>query len=157
LEVLTTSAAGKIHVFDAKGKESDTLDAGIYANMVRVFRLPGESADSIVVVGGGVGNAQMAALSGQGDVAWRANLPDSVKHCDSLAFAPGTTWAAVGCTGGLVCVIDLRTGEMIAAASHQGRTPQVAWAGTDGKPILVAATGNILNAWRVKPRDAESK
>jgi thiol-disulfide isomerase/thioredoxin len=154
LEVLTTSAVGQVHVFDAKGKDLDTFDPGIYANMLRVFRLPGQSAHSLFVAGGGVGKTQMAALSGKGDALWHADLPESVKHCESLAFAAGTTWAAVGCGGGLVCVIDVRTGEMIAAASQQGMSPQVAWVTADDKPVLVAATGSALNAWRIRPKDA---
>ena len=154
LEVLTTSAAGKVHVFDGKGTELDTLEPGIYANMVRVFRLPGESADAVLVVGGGVGHAQMAAMTGKGDVLWQSDLPDNVTHCDSLACASGTTWAALGCRGGLVCVIDVRTGEMIGAASHQGAMPQVGWAPTDEQPLLVAATRGALTAWRVKPKDS---
>lgn len=154
LEVITTSAAGKVHVFDAKGEDVNTLDPGIYANMVRVFRLPGESGDFAFVVGGGLGKVQMTALNGKGDSLWHADLPDSAKHCDSLAIAPGATWAALGCRGGLVCVIDVRTGEMIGAVSHQGMTPQVAWVDSDGKPLLVAATGSALNAWHIKPKEA---
>lgn len=154
VEVVTTSAAGKVHVFDGKGMELDTLEPGIYANMVRAFRLPGESADGVLVVGGGVGQAQMAAISGKGDLLWQPDLPDKVTHCDSLAFAPGTTWAALGCRGGLVCMIDVSTGEIIGAASHQGMMPQVAWAPTDDQPLLLAATRGALKAWRVKPKDS---
>lgn len=149
-EVVSTSAAGKVHVFDAAGKELNTLDPGIYANMVRVARLPGEPADSLLVAGGGPAGVQMAAMSGEGVALWHADLPNGVKHCESMACAPGTTWAAVGCHGGLVCVIDIRTGEMIAAASHQGMTPDVAWIAADDGPLLLAATGSALTAWHVK-------
>ncbi|HET6879927.1 MAG TPA: DUF2092 domain-containing protein [Pirellulales bacterium] len=154
MEVITTSAAGKIHVFDAQGKDIDTLDPGMYANMVRTFRLPGESADGVLIVGGGVGQSQMSALNGKGEQLWQTALPDSVKSCDSLAFAAGSIWAALGCRGGLVCVIDVRTGEMVAAATGQGTTPQVAWTTTEGKPLLIAATGSALRAWHVQPKGA---
>lgn len=157
MEVISTSAAGKVHVFDAQGKNLDELDPGIYANMVRAFRLPGESADSLLVVGGGVEKLQMAAMSGQGDVLWRADLPETAKHCGSLAFATGTTWAAIGCQGGLICVIDVRTGAMVGAASRQGLSPEVAWITADGKPLLVAATRRSLNAWHINAKDAAEK
>lgn len=70
-----------------------------------------------------------------------------------MAFAPGTTWAALGCRGGLVCVIDVRTGEIIGTVSRQGEMPQVTWGATDDEPLLVTATRNALTAWRVKPKD----
>jgi hypothetical protein len=157
LEVISTSNSGDVRVFNNQGKESKRLDPDIYANMVRVFRLPGESADSLIVVGTGEGKTQMAALNGNGDVLWRADLPDGVTQCNSLVWAPGTTWAALGCLGGLVCVIDVRSGEMIGAASHQGTTPQVAWVTADGKPLLVAASGTALSAWHIKPKDGGGK
>lgn len=97
----------------------------------------------------------MAALSAKGDVLWRSDLPHNVTHCDSLAIAPCTTWAAVGCRGGLVCVNDVRGGEIIGSASNQGTTPEVMWASHNGKPLLLTASRGALTAWHVKPKETD--
>ncbi len=54
-------------------------------------------------------------------------------------------------------MIEVRTGEMLGAASRQGRAPQVAWAGTDGKPLLIATTGTTLHGWSVNLKTLVSR
>lgn len=151
LEVVTTSAAGQVHRFDANGKALKSFDPGIYANMVRVFRLPDATADSVLVIGSAApGGAEVVALNGNGEQLWHQGLPDGVKHCDSLAVAPGSTWAAATFRDGSIFVIDTQTGKIIAAGPKQGRTSEGAWISTDGNPLLVIASNGSLSAWQVK-------
>lgn len=152
-EVVSTSAAGRVHVFGPDGEDRATLDAGVYANMVRSFRLPAGSADGMLVIGSGAAGAgaKMVAMNGQGERLWLADLPAGVVHCDSLAVSPDSKWAAAGCRGGTVCVVELSTGKIIGTAAEQGLTPQVAWASAGDSPILLVATGRALDEWRVKP------
>jgi thiol-disulfide isomerase/thioredoxin len=153
-EVVTTSAVGKVHVFAPDGKSLRTLDAGLYANMIRTAPgRPARSGDSLLVIGSGRSGEAMVALAGTGTMRWTLELPTGVVHCDSLAVAPDGAWAAAGLRGGRVCVIDLQRGTIAAQAVGQGDTPEVAWlAGAEpSKPLLVVATGRALNAFRVKP------
>jgi hypothetical protein len=158
-QVVTTSAAGKVHVFDGGGKQSKDLDAGCYANMVRIGKLSEKDKAAMIVVAGsalgGAGNQKTAILtsmSGQGDKKWSLELPaGSPPHVDSAQLAPGKPWLAVGMRGGQVHVVDLEKGEIIASANDQGMTPEVGWAsGKDpGAPLLLVATSSKLNAFRV--------
>jgi len=151
LEVITTSAAGKVHQFDGQGTARQTLDPGIYGNMVRVVRLPDATADIALVIGSHAGkHAQMVALNGDGEKLWQLDFQDGAKHCDSLAIAPGSTWAAAVFRDGYVCVIDLKAGKILAVGPKQGKTAEVAWTATDASPLLVIASNDSLTAWQVK-------
>lgn len=155
IEVVTTSASGQVHLFDADGQQLKELDCSIYANMVRVGRVAeDDDADTIFVVGTGDNNEQLVALDGAGTELWAVDLPDDTNHCDSMAIARGTAWAAVGLRGGLVIVVDLLQGTIIARAVRQGQSPQVNWATdpADDSPLLLVATGRSLDAHHVKPQ-----
>ena len=158
-QVVTTSAAGKIHVFDGAGKQIKDLDAGCYANMVRVGKLSEKDKAAMIIVAGsaldGGGNQKteiLTGMSGQGDKKWSLELPaGSPPHVDSAQLASGKPWLAVGMRGGQVHVVDIEKGEIIASANDQGMTPEVGWVnGKDpGAPLLLVATGSKLNAFRV--------
>ena len=163
-QVVTTSAAGQVHVFGSDGKKRKDLDAGCYANMVRVGKLSEkDKAATILVVGpalDGGANAKtviLTALSGDGAKKWSQELPAGTPpHVDSADMAPGKPWLAVGMRGGKVHVVDLEKGEIIASVSDQGMAPEVGWATSkdSGAPLLLVATGGSkLNAFRVaKPK-----
>jgi outer membrane protein assembly factor BamB len=152
LEVLTTSSAGKVHVFDADGQKLATFDPGTNANMVRVFRLPGEPADNILVVGADSRDAQMVALNAKGDRLWRTDLPRGVNTCGSLAVARGSKWAAAGSMGSVVWLTDVSTGKILGARPRLGR-PEVAWINDENEaPLLLVASTSGLAAFRVKGR-----
>ncbi len=157
IEVVTTSAAGRVHVFSNAGEEITNLDPGIYANMVRIAATD-SSKPLILVIGGGLSDASMVALSGTGQEQWKVDFPVGSRHADSLMPSPDGGWAAAGLRGGTVCVVDLEKGTIVAQASEQGATPQVDWlAGHDGgEPLLVVATGQSLNAFHLQPESAES-
>jgi hypothetical protein len=158
VEVISTSARGKVHVFDPKdGGPRPTLDARIYANMIRIApkrAFAGANGDVALVVGNAAGGGEaMVALQGDGKVLWTLELPGKGgAHCDSLAVAPDGTKAAVGLRGGVVCVVDLIHGKVVASAPDQGMTPMAAWASSpkDGEPLLLVATGRSVNAYRIK-------
>jgi hypothetical protein len=151
VEVVTTSATGKVHVFDATGKSIATLDPGIYATMVRLFRVRGEKADSLLVIGGGPKDAKMVAINAKGQRLWQSDLPPDIKTCASLAVAPKSSWAAAGSMGSDVWVVDTVTGKIIGRHRSQG-SPDVAWcAGDNEDPLLLVASTSGLTAWRVTP------
>jgi hypothetical protein len=70
-QVVTTSANGGVHVFGSDGKQRKSLDAGLYASMVRIGKLTRQDKSAtILVVGTALGSraaqnfAIVAALSG---------------------------------------------------------------------------------------------
>jgi hypothetical protein len=158
-QVVTTSVLGKVHVFDRGGKQIKELDAGCYANMVRVGKLSEKDKAAMIVVAGsrlGLGGNQktvnLTLMNGQGEKKWSLELPAGPPpNTYSAQLASGKPWLAVGMQGGQVHVVDLEKGEIIASANDQGMTPEVAWASgknTDA-PLLLVATGSKLNAFRV--------
>jgi thiol-disulfide isomerase/thioredoxin len=156
-EVVTTSAQGKVHVFaPGDGKPLRTLDASLYANMIRIApgrSIPSSKGDIVLVIGSGSSGLAMVALSGDGKIQWTVKLPSGAQHCDSLAVSPDGTWAAVGLRGGQVCVVDIGHGRIVAQVSGQGTIPEVAWAARaePPSPLLLVATGMGINAYRVNP------
>lgn len=163
-QVVTTSAAGQVHVFSSDGKNRKDIDAGIYANMVRVAKLSEKDKAATVLVAGSVldgkpnpTSVMLTALTVLGAKKWSLALPAGIQpHVDSAYVAPGKPWLAVGMRGGQVHVVDIERGEIIASASDQGMTPEVGWVTSKdaGSPLLLVATGGSkLNAFRVaKPK-----
>jgi hypothetical protein len=157
IEVVTTSARGKVHVFSpTNGEPLRTIDPGLYANMVRTAPgriIPSSKGDVVLVIGSGRAGETMVALGGDGKPLWTLEFPADVAHCDSMAVAPDARWAAVGLRGGRILVVDIRRGQIVARTTGQGFTPRVAWAGQTPTttPLLLVATGRDISAFRVKP------
>ena len=156
-EVVTTSAQGKVHVFSpSDGTPRPILDAGLYANMIRIAprqSIAGAKGDVVLVAGSSGSVEAMTALGGDGKSFWKVSFPSDVQHCDSLAISPDGKWAAAGLRGGRVCVVDIAQGQIVAQVAGQGMTPAVAWTLPPGaaSPLLVVATQSQVNAFRVKP------
>src|SRR5207302_1653292 len=51
-QVVTTSAAGKVHLFSGSGEKTADLDAGFYANMVRIGRPSAKDSKALIFVAG---------------------------------------------------------------------------------------------------------
>lgn len=150
-EIVATSAGGRVHVFSADGKQRRELNPGFYASMVRVWT---EGRPQILVGGGSsVTPPQMAGLSADGTILWSLRLADSPLGPYSAYPASGRPWLAVGLKGGLVQVIDIDRGEVIASVESLSRLPELAWlSGPAGEaPLLVISTPEALRAFRVKP------
>jgi hypothetical protein len=60
---------------------------------------------------------------------------------------------AVAVRGGLVVVVDTTSGEIIGHVDGQGKSAEVGWLAAKGEetPLLLVATGQSLNAFRVAP------
>jgi len=158
-QVVTTSAAGGVHVFGSDGKERVDLSAGCYAFMVRVGRISKEDNAATIFVAGSpldVASTQreavVAALSGDGRTNWSLRLPaGGVASAASASLAPTRPWLAVGMRNGDVHVVDAKAGKLIASTGGQSAQAEVAWASPEdkGAPLLLVATGMKLNAFPV--------
>ena len=146
-EVVTTSAAGKVHLFSADGKKLKDISPGLYANMVRLA----SGQAGVILVGGSKGEGcALSALDADGNQRWSVDLATaSAAHIDAAMPAGGRPWLAVAMRGGLVHVVDTAKGKIIAHANGQGMRPQVAWAAdpAGGAPLLLVAA---RNAFRVE-------
>ncbi|MFN0056564.1 MAG: FG-GAP repeat domain-containing protein [Planctomycetales bacterium] len=164
-QIVTTSAIGKVHVFDheRKGNQRQDHAAGCYASMVRIGKVSEKDKHGLIFVagsalnqGGNPAGLVLAALSGEGDPKWSLELPSGdPPHVISAFMAPGKPWLALGMMGGVVTVVDVERGEVVATVKDQGRAPEVGW-GADGKaksPLLLVATGTQLNAYRLTKPD----
>jgi hypothetical protein len=157
-QFVTTSAKGQVHIFAGDGSKRADIDAGCYANMVRVGKLSKDDKDATIIVAGTAHVAaapktvMITALTSDGMTKWAVHVPAGAQpHVDSAALAPGKPWLAVGMRGGLVHVIDADKGAIIGSAEKQGMTPEVGWAAGNppGNPVVLVATGSKLNAFNV--------
>jgi hypothetical protein len=145
-QVVVTSG-GKIHLFngaDGTGHQ-DIPSPPLYPNVVRVRKLLGDAAATIFAAGhnGNTGASTAMSLSGTGARKWRRDFGGAVH---TAAVAPSRPWLALGTREGEVHVIDAVRGEVIGIVSAQGYA-EVGWA--VDPPLLIVATGEALNAFRV--------
>jgi peroxiredoxin len=150
VEVISTSAEGRVHIFTADGKVLENWQTPIYASMVRAGRLhEGDRQDTVFVVGSSQAEESLLALDVAGRPIWSVRFPAAHNHCDSSAVCRERPWIAVGMRGGLVSVVD-STGRIIARVGDQGQLPEVAWSSPESAaPLLLVATGQQLNAYRI--------
>jgi hypothetical protein len=152
-QVITTSATGQIHIFDATtGKRIKDLDAGCYATMVRVIRAdkPGK-ADLILAAGSPQGaddKTVLIALGGNGSKKWSLPLAGTPS---AAVVAAGKPWLSVGMQGGRVQVVDLDRREVVGSITDRSAMlVDVAWAARGAEaPWLLVAMGGNLNAFRL--------
>jgi peroxiredoxin len=158
VEVVTTSAQGAVHVFDAEGKNLKDIRLSIYGHMVRMAKL--KSGQTLAIVAGsGDGGETLVGVDFNGEEKFEVALPTTgVDHVDDMAITPNGSWAAVAMRGGLVNIVDLETVKLVARVADQGMSPHVAWLERkDQSPLLVVATGTALNAFVITPTDLESE
>ena len=159
LQVVTTAAGNKVHIFASDGTKHKEIDAGCGVGVVRVGKLSEKDETATIFVAGmafGADGKQILnfanALSGDGTNKWRLQLQSgALPGVDSAMLAPVKPWLAIGMPGGRVDVIDAESGRLIASVSDEGEYPEVGWvlSKAAGKPLLVVATGGKLNAFHV--------
>jgi hypothetical protein len=169
-QVVTTSAAGLVHVFRDGGRSpsvrlpverwppAETVPR-TYATMVRVGKAAKtDKAATMFVVGerpfkgAGPFTEHVVALSLVRDKEWTLDLPVKTNspHVDSAALASGRPWLAIGLRGGRVYLVDVAQGRIMGTIDDQGPNPEVGWAGAGTpSPLLLVATGAKLNTFRV--------
>ena len=161
-QVVSTSARGQVHVFGSDFQERKDLDAGCYANMVRVGKLSDSDKAATIFVAGTATAAGanpksvfVTALSGAGEAKWTLEAPcrgDSA--CRDLG-RPGSREAVVwpsACEERTPChVVDGEHGTLMASVKGQGISPEVGWISVKGSenPVVLVATRNGLNAFQV--------
>jgi thiol-disulfide isomerase/thioredoxin len=144
-EVITTSAQGRVHVFDADGNKVRDIDPGFYANMVR-------AQGARVIAGGTAADSKvLAGFAEEGAKTWQIDLAERSEHIDAALGAPGKPWVAALLRGGGLVVVDTKKGAIIARGATSARRGEIAWAAVEngGAPLLVVATGRELRAYRV--------
>jgi peroxiredoxin/outer membrane protein assembly factor BamB len=159
-EVVSTSAQGVVHVFAANGEKLKDITVPLYANMIRTAAIDGEGAPAVAIVAGSADDGEaLLAVDLDGKVRWTTSLPNlGTPHADSLSVARSQPWAAIGMRDGLVVVVDLKTGKIIAHAAEQGMRPEVAWQEReDESPLVLVATGDSLNALSIEETGATIK
>jgi peroxiredoxin len=154
VEVLSTSAEGKVHVYDAEGKSLASFKPPFYANGIRVGRIAKQdAADTILVTSG----ETLAAFNGAGKMLWNHAFPGEMNNVDAMAICPNGPWVACAGRGGGVVVMDCsREGKPIAETHARGRMLDVAWAisAEHETPLLIVCDGRSLTAFRVKPESS---
>ena len=149
-EVVTTSARGQLHVFDAQGGKLKDVQVSCYANMVRVAALAA-GGHAIVVGGSNEKEETLVRIDLAGKESWSTNLGKAqANHIQSAHAAVSRPWLAVGLRGGIVQIVDVTDGAIIATLTGQGTIPEVAWLPQEGEsPLLLVATGRALSAFNV--------
>jgi hypothetical protein len=154
-QVVTTSALGKVHIFSADLSGRVDLDPGVYANMVRVGRISDKDSAATIFAGGTTTDnrdAILTAMNADGVKKWTLKLTAPGRPSFYSAYlAPGKPWMVLTMQTGVVFVVDVERGSVIATIDGLGLTPEAVWLkGKDAiDPILVVAAKTSLSAYRV--------
>jgi len=154
-QVVTTSALGKVHIFSEDGTGRVDLDPGVYANMVRVGRVSEKDTAATIFAGGTTSDnmsAILTALSADGMKKWMLKLTAPGRPAFHSAYlAPGKSWMVLSMETGVVFVVDVERGSIMATLDGLGSRPEAVWlAGKGGAdPILVVSSKTSLSAYRI--------
>jgi len=146
LEVVTTSAEGRVHVFASDARKIKDISTPCYASMVRA------GPEGLLLVGGlGDDGTQMIGVDPEGKVRWSVALTAGEgAFIDTASAAMSRPWCAVGLRGGQVLVVDTTEGRIVARAQVRGTRLDVAWCENGQEaPILFVATGRVINGYRI--------
>lgn len=156
-QVVTTSAAGQVHVFSADGKERQDIYPGFYATMVLTAEPQNDSIPaSILAIGNNTNSTAadrtiIAALAGNGAQKWSVTLESGRSSIYSASVAQTRPWLAAGMRDGRVYIVDIDRGAIIGQVDGQGLMPDVAWVinKESGSPLLIVSARSKLNAYRI--------
>lgn len=109
-----------------------------------------------IVTGQGPDGEAVAGFGADGKCRWKTKLPagEPTSGTGPAEFAMTRPWLALASNHGILRVIDLDTGAIIAKLQEAGSGPilEVAWLEEPGKaPILLTADGKALRAFEVTP------
>lgn len=147
LQVLTTAADGEVHTFDRQGRSLGAARAQCYATFVD--SMVDAAGSENFIVGGSTENYELMIATW--DIrGWHSTVGGARTSLESASQWQGQNWLAVGIVPGVVRVVEIVRGGVVATATGQGKRPSVAWL-ADGKsaPLLLVATGKQLRAFRV--------
>lgn len=148
-EVITTSAEGKVHIFDKDGKRMKNFSPGVYANMVRAVS-PGNGAGGAIYVGGSARNGSEAVvkMSIDGQRMWSVDLPgETSASIDAMAVNGSAALLAVTTRSGSLYLLDTDAGEILAQYPGVEPLSQIAWINGDGsRPTLLLTSRTGLTA-----------
>jgi hypothetical protein len=131
------------------------LDPGVFANMIRVGKISDKDTAATIFAGGTTSDnmsAILTAMSADGVKKWTVTLKSPGRPSFSSAdLAPAKLWMVLTMQTGVVFVVDVERGAVIATLDGLGPTPEAAWlAGKGGAdPILVVSAKTGLSAYRV--------
>ncbi len=157
IEVVSTSAKGRVHIFNVDGKKVRDLKPSGYANLVCLAENAQGGRKKQIIVGCSVQKDNfLAGLSAEGKEQWRQPLASGDKsHVNSVQAAPNRPWLAVLLRDGQVRVIQTATGEVLAQIDGlKNSRGQVAWfaRASQEAPLLLVATGRDLRAFQIESK-----
>ena len=143
-QVVTVSNGG-LRIFNASdGTVHPIGSLWPHGRVVRAKKIRAEDeAATIFAARSDRGVTTAVALSGSGGTKWSVDFGGSVHKA---AVAPSRPWLAFGTYEGDVYVVDAATGQVIGFVGGQGFV-EVGWA--VDPPLLLVATGEALNAFRI--------
>lgn len=154
-QVVTTSAAGQVHIFSADGSDRVNIAPGFYAGMVRVGRISAKDNAASIFAAGRLARSttlNVAAFAGDGTKKWESSIDASgTAFAQAATLATTRPWLAVSLQSGEVFVLDATNGTVIGSADGQDRA-EVAWLTekSGGAPLLVVSSTTALRAFRIK-------
>ncbi len=136
-----------VQVFGPDGTRIDLLKTGIDPYMVRLARSAKDNKS--VIITSAATPPSFTATFRDGTRAWKCSVPDAhrqVNHVMDAASAPGKPWFAAAINGGLLVVLDTRTGDRILTMQTPGSC--VSWIPREGgaSPLLLVQTDKGLRA-----------
>lgn len=150
VRVISTSAAGQVHLFAADGQHIDDLSTPLYGSCVRYAPAPPGGEPRILLTGSGDDGEAAVALSVDGEIAWTTDLPGG-DHVDEMKVAPDGSVAAICMRGGVVHVLDVQSGTRVAQVNAAGDTVDADWCDDDGQLVLLVADSRGVAAYELAP------
>lgn len=153
-EVISTSAEGRVHLFSSTGENTNNFTLAPYATMVRTLLPTDADHPPQIIVAGELpdGTEALVSIQSSGEENFSLTLPTlETNFVDDLAIDNGARLAAAAMRGGLVHVIDLDDGKLLATVAPQSNRCSVAWlARTEESPQLIVATEDGLFAYQLE-------
>jgi hypothetical protein len=126
--------------------------------MVRTAAIDGAGKPALALAAGsGDSGEVLVCVDLEGKQRWITPLPHvDVPYFDAMMVAASQPLAAVAIRGGLIHVVDLTNGKIVAHVAEQGEGADVAWLERkDQPPLLLVASGAAVNAFEIELASVE--